>query len=65
MCICNGITLEASLHQCSRVFQREDVANVVNFAHVHVEELQAGGEGHPEELHLLTLLLGQTLVPQM
>ena len=30
-----------------------------------MEELHAGGEGHPEELHLLPVLLREALVPEV
>lgn len=36
-----------------------------DFAHVHMMELQAGGEGHPEQLHLFALVLRQTLVSKV
>lgn len=58
-------TLYAGLHQLLGVGQREDVTEVEHLAHVDMEELQAGGEGHPEELHLLALLLGQALVSEV
>lgn len=58
-------TLHTSFHQRVSVGQREDVTHVEDFAHVHMEELQAGGEGHPEELHLFALLLRQALVSEV
>lgn len=63
--IVQGFTLEAILHQFTFTIQWEDGAHSENFAHVDMEELQAGGERHPEELHLLTLLLREALVSQM
>lgn len=41
------------------------MTHVEDFAHVHVMELQAGGEGHPEQLHLFALVLRQTLVSEV
>lgn len=41
------------------------MAHVEDFAHVHMVELQAGGEGHPEQLHLLALVLRQALVSEV
>lgn len=41
------------------------MAHVEDFAHVHMVELQAGGEGHPEQLHLLALVLRQALVSKV
>lgn len=41
------------------------MTHVEDFAHVHMVELQAGGEGHPEQFHLLALFLGQALVSKV
>lgn len=41
------------------------MTHVEDFAHVHMMELQAGGEGHPQQFHLLALLLRQSLVSKV
>lgn len=57
-------TLQPSFDEASGVGHREDVTHVEHFAHVNMKKLQAAGEGHPEELHLPPLLLGEALVSQ-
>lgn len=57
-------TLQSGLHEGVAVVCREDLPHAEDLAHVEVEQLQAAGEGHPEELHLPPLLPGEALVPQ-
>lgn len=58
------LTLHAGLHHGTVFGHREGAAYVINLAHVCMEQLQAGGEGHPLQLCLLPLLLRQSFVPQ-
>lgn len=59
------VTLQSGFHKVLGVGQREDVTHVENFAHVDVQQLQAAGEGHPEKLHLLPVLLREAPVSQV
>lgn len=62
--LCFSLTLHACLHRGAVAGHRETVAHVINFAHVCIEKLEAGGEGHPLQLCYLPFLLRQAFVPK-